>query len=136
MEVRYVLKWIIQIVFILIGGTLGLLFLPNLYDFINLSEIPLLQNAYVSVLIGAVLLYVAALFLTDYVIHFIKWMEERLLKAPIGDLLFGTLGLVIGLIVAFFLGSAINNIAISGIGSVVPVLLSIVLRIFRIPGWI
>jgi uncharacterized protein YacL len=56
MEVRYVLKWIIQIVFILIGGTLGLLFLPNLYDFINLSEIPLLQNAYVSVLIGAVLL--------------------------------------------------------------------------------
>ncbi len=79
MEVRYVLKWIIQIVFILIGGTLGLLFLPNLYDFINLSEIPLLQNAYVSVLIGAVLLYVVALFLTDYVIHFIKWMEERLL---------------------------------------------------------
>ena len=127
MEVRYVLKWIIQIVFILIGGTLGLLFLPNLYDFINLSEIPLLQNAYVSVLIGAVLLYVVALFLTDYVINFIKWMEERLLKAPIGDLLFGTLGLVIGLIVAFFLGSAINNIAISGIGSVVPVLLSIVL---------
>lgn len=127
MEVRYVLKWIIQIVFILIGGTLGLLFLPNLYDFINLSEIPLLQNAYVSVLIGAVLLYVVALFLTDYVIHFIKWMEERLLKAPIGDLLFGTLGLVIGLIIAFFLGSAINNIAISGIGSIVPVLLSIVL---------
>ena len=58
------------------------------------------------------------------------------LKAPIGDLLFGTLGLVIGLIVAFFLGSAINNIAISGIGSIVPVLLSIVLRIFRIPSWV
>ena len=50
--------------------------------------------------------------LTDYLIKFIKWMEERLLKAPIGDLLFGTLGLVIGLIVAFFLGSALNNIAI------------------------
>jgi uncharacterized protein YacL len=60
-------------------------------------------------------------------VNFIKWMEERLLKAPIGDLLFGTLGLVIGLIIAFFLGSAINNIAISGIGSIVPVLLSIVL---------
>ncbi|WP_144512626.1 PIN/TRAM domain-containing protein [Bacillus sp. FJAT-22090] len=121
------LKWIIQIAFVLIGGTLGLLFLPHLYEFINLSENPWIHNPYVSVLIGAILLYVAALFLTDYLINFIKWMEERLLKAPIGDLLFGTLGLVIGLVVAFLLGSAINNIAFLGIDSIVPVLLSIVL---------
>lgn len=124
---EYLLKWIIQIAFVLIGGTLGLLFLPHLYEFINLSDSPWIHNPYISVIIGAVLLYVAALFLTDYLINFIKWMEERLLKAPIGDLLFGTLGLVIGLVVAFLLGSAINNIAIPGIDSVVPVLLSIVL---------
>ncbi|SES40118.1 Uncharacterized conserved protein YacL, contains PIN and TRAM domains [Psychrobacillus sp. OK032] len=121
------MKWIIQIAFVLIGGTLGLILLPHLYEFINLSNNPWIHNPYVSVLIGAVLLYVVALFLTDYLINFIKWMEERLLRAPIGDLLFGTLGLVIGLIVAFLLGSAINNIAIPGIDSVVPVLLSIVL---------
>ncbi|MEI4771064.1 PIN/TRAM domain-containing protein [Psychrobacillus sp. FJAT-51614] len=121
------LKWIIQIAFILIGGTLGLIFLPHLYELINLSNIPWIHNPYVSVIIGAIILYIAALFLTDYLINFIRWMEERLLRAPIGDLLFGTLGLVIGLIVAFLLGTAINNIAIPGIGSVVPVLLSIVL---------
>lgn len=121
------LKWIIQIAFVLIGGTLGLILLPHLYEFINLSDNPWIHNPYVSILIGAVLLYVMALFLTDYLINFIKWMEERLLRAPIGDLLFGTLGLVIGLIVAFLLGTAINNIAIPGIDSVVPVLLSIVL---------
>lgn len=127
MEVAYLLKWIIQIAFVLIGGTLGLLFLPHLYELFNLSENPWIHNPYVSVLVGAILLYVAALFMTDYLVNFIKWMEERLLKAPIGDLLFGTLGLVIGLIVAFFLGSALNNIAILGIGSIVPILLSIVL---------
>lgn len=121
------MKWIIQIAFVLIGGTLGLLFLPALYEFINLSEIPWMNNPYVSVVIGAILLYVAALFLTDYLMNFIKWMEERLLKAPIGDLLFGTLGLVIGLIVAFLLGSAVNSIEIPVVRSVIPVLLSIIL---------
>lgn len=127
MEVGCLLKWLIQIAFILIGGTLGLIFLPHLYKLINLSENPWIHNPYVSVIIGAIILYIAALFLTDYLINFIRWMEERLLKAPIGDLLFGTLGLVIGLIVAFLLGTAVNNIAILGIDSIVPVLLSIVL---------
>jgi uncharacterized protein YacL len=127
MEVECLLKWIIQIAFILIGGTLGLIFLPHLYEFFNLSDNPWIQNPYVSVIIGAIILYIAAFFLTDYLINFIRWMEERLLKAPIGDLLFGTIGLVIGLIVAFLLGTAINYIVIPGIGSVVPVLLSIVL---------
>jgi uncharacterized protein YacL len=127
MEVESLLKWIIQIAFVLIGGTLGLIFLPHLYEFINLSNNPWIQNPYVSVIIGAILLYIAALFLTDYLINFIRWMEERLLKAPMGDLLFGTLGLVIGLIVAFLLGTAINNITFLGIDSVVPILLSIVL---------
>lgn len=121
------MKWIIQIAFILIGGTLGLLLLPHLYELINLSENPWIHNPYISVLIGAIVLYIAALLLTDYLIEFIRWMEERLLKAPIGDLLFGTLGLVIGLMVAFLGGTAINNIAILGIDSVVPILLSIVL---------
>lgn len=124
---EYLMKWIIQIAFVLIGGTLGLLLLPHLYEFINLSEIPWIHNPYVSVLIGAVALYVAALFLTDYLVNFIKWMEERLLRAPIGDLLFGTLGLVIGLIVAFLLGSAVNSIEIPIVQSVIPALLSIVL---------
>ncbi|WP_313892862.1 PIN/TRAM domain-containing protein [Psychrobacillus sp.] len=121
------LKWTIQIAFVLIGGTLGFLFLPHLYKLINLSDNPWIHNTYVSVIIGAILLYIVALFLTDYLIDFIKWMEERLLKAPIGDLLFGTLGLVVGLIVAFLLGTAVSSMAIPGVESVVPVLLSIVL---------
>ena len=62
MEVACLLKWIIQIAFVLIGGTLGLLFLPHLYELFNLSNNPWIHNPYVSVLIGAILLYVAALF--------------------------------------------------------------------------
>jgi len=122
-----VLKWIIRIAFILIGGTLGLLLLPQLYELINLSSNPWLNNPYVSVLVGAVLLFVLSLLMTDYLIEFLSWMEERLLNAPIGDLLFGTLGLIVGLSVAFLLGFSVDAIELPVINSVLPVLLTIIL---------
>lgn len=121
------LKWVIRITFILIGGTLGLLLLPQLYELINLSSNPWLNNPYVSVLIGAVLLFVLAMLMTDYLIEFLKWMEDRLLKAPIGDLMFGTLGLIIGLSVAFLLSFAVDSIQLPVINSILPVLLTIIL---------
>ncbi len=126
-EVGLLLKWIIHITFILIGGTLGLLLLPQLYELINLSSNPWFASPYVSVLIGSIILYVIALLLTDHLIEFMKWMEERLLKAPIADLLFGTLGLIIGLSVAFLLNFAVDAIELPFISSVLPVLLTIVL---------
>jgi uncharacterized protein YacL len=75
-----VLKWIIRITFILIGGTLGLLLLPQLYELINLSRNPWLNSPYVSVTIGAILLYVMALLLTDYLIEFLKLLVILTLK--------------------------------------------------------
>ena len=121
------LKWIIRITFILIGGTLGLLLLPQLYQLINLSSNLWLNNPYVSVLLGAIILFVLALFTTDYLINFMKWMEDRLLKAPIGDLLFGTLGLIVGLSVAFLLNFAVDAMQLPFISAVLPVLLTIIL---------
>ena len=102
-------------IFILMVEHWGYYFYRIYLNFLIYSEIPWINNPYVSVFIGAMLLYVASIFLTDHVINFIKWMEERLLKAPIVDLLFGTLGLIVGLSVAFFLGSVwLSNIANSG----------------------
>lgn len=121
------LKWVIRITFILIGGTLGLLLLPQLYELINLSSNPWLNNPYVSVLIGAVILFALAMLMTDYLIEFLKWMEDRLLNAPIGDLMFGTLGLIIGLSVAFLLSFAVDSIQLPVINSILPVLLTIIL---------
>jgi len=121
------LKRIIQIVFLLIGGTLGLVLLPPLYKILHLSNNPWINNPYVSVLIGAIILFVVSFFIADYFVQFIRWLEEKLLKEPSGDLLFGTLGLIIGLIVAYLIGFALNSIRIPIITTVLPILLSIVL---------
>ncbi|MGG0657161.1 PIN/TRAM domain-containing protein [Rummeliibacillus pycnus] len=121
------LKRVIQFAFLFIGGTLGLFILPPLYELIHLSSNPWLNNPYTSVAIGALILFGFSFLLSDYFVKFIKWMEEKLLKAPVGDLLFGTLGLIIGLIVAYLIGFAIDSIKIPIVTTILPILLSIVL---------
>ncbi|CAM5196998.1 putative protein YacL OS=Ureibacillus acetophenoni OX=614649 GN=SAMN05877842_105100 PE=4 SV=1 [Ureibacillus acetophenoni] len=121
------LKRIIQFAFLFIGGALGFVFLPPLYEFINLSSNPWLNNPYVSVAIGALLLFVLSFALSDYCVKLIQWLEEVLFKIPAVDLLFGTLGLIVGLIVAYLIGFAIERIQIPIINDILPILLSVIL---------
>ncbi|WP_341300961.1 PIN/TRAM domain-containing protein [Lysinibacillus sp. FSL H8-0500] len=121
------MKKFVQIAFLLIGGALGLVFLPPLYELLHLSSNPWLDNPYVSVALGALLLFTLSFAFSDYFVKLISWMEEVLFKIPVGDLLFGTLGLIIGLIVAYFLGFAIGSVQILGITEIVPIILSFVL---------
>jgi len=121
------MKKFVQIAFLLIGGALGLVFLPPLYELLHLSSNPWLDNPYVSVALGALLLFTLSFAFSDYFVRFISWMEEVLFKVPVGDLLFGTLGLIIGLIVAYFLGFAIDSIDLPFITKVIPIILSFVL---------
>lgn len=121
------LKRIIQIAFLFIGGALGFVFLPPLYEIINLSSNPWINNPYTSVALGALLLFLLSFSLSDYCVKFINWMEEVLFKLPAADLFFGTLGLIVGLIVAYFIGFAIERINIPIITEFVPIILSIIL---------
>ena len=120
------LKRVIQIAFLFIGGALGLIFLPPLYELINLSSNPWINNPYISVAFGASLLFVLSFVLSDYFVKLITWMEDVLFKVPVGDLLFGTLGLIIGLSVASLLGLAVKSIELPIITEIVPVILAIV----------
>ena len=114
------LKRVVQLSFLFIGGTLGVLFLPQLFTLFSFTSTPLINNPYVSAILGAIIFYLLNIFLTSPVVNFIKWMEDRLLKAPIFDLLFGTIGLIVGLSVAFLISFWLGNIEIPVISSVLP----------------
>lgn len=121
------LKKVVQVLILLVGGTLGVLFLPHLFTLFSFSQSPWINNPYVSAILGAAILYFLRLFLTEPIVNFIKWMEERLLKAPVFDLIFGTIGLVVGLSVAFLVSFGVSGIQIPIITSILPILLSIIL---------
>ncbi|HEX5564422.1 MAG TPA: PIN/TRAM domain-containing protein [Sporosarcina sp.] len=121
------LKRVVQVLFLLIGGTLGVLFLPYLFKLFQFTSNPYVDNPYVTAIIGAALFSLLSLLLTDPIVNFIRWMEDRLLKAPILDLIFGTVGLVIGLSVAFLASFGLSSIQIPVVSAVLPVVLSVIL---------
>ena len=121
------LKRVIQVAFLFVGGALGLIFLPILYEVIGFANNEWINNVYVSLLVGAIVFLVLSFFLVDYCIRFIRWLEDVLFKIPAADLLVGTVGLIIGLIVAYLMGFAIERAQLPIITTVVPFVLSIVL---------
>lgn len=121
------LKRIIQVLFLLVGATVGILFLPYGFELIPILDNPWVNNAIVSALIGALIFLLLSLLFADAIIRFMKWMEERLLHAPTPDLLFGTVGLIIGLIVAFLFGFALSTIDIPLVATAAPIILSVIL---------
>ncbi|MBM7580742.1 PIN/TRAM domain-containing protein [Jeotgalibacillus terrae] len=121
------LKRIIQVCFLIVGGTLGVFLLPELVLIPFNLDYALLNNPYVTAILGAIIFYAATFWAIKYVVNFITWAEDSLVKAPVTDILFGALGLIIGLITAFLLGVAVNDIEIPIVNTVVPILLTLIL---------
>ena len=124
---RGMLKRIVQVCFLLLGGTLGIFFIPVLLNVLNLADITLINNPYISAILGAIIFYFLTFWAIDFVVHFVKWVEDSLIKLPIAELIFGTLGLISGLIVAYLAGLPIAKTQIPIVGEILPFLLTIFL---------
>lgn len=121
------LKRFVQLFFLLIGGTLGWLYVPYLASLLNIGPFPEIVLNYSGAVIGAIILFLLTFWLTDYIVHSIRWVEDSLIKLPITDLLFGTLGLVVGLIVAYLINGSLSEMQLPVIGSVMPIFISILI---------
>ncbi|KIL72113.1 PIN/TRAM domain-containing protein [Bacillus badius] len=121
------LKRLVQAGFIILGGTLGIILIPDLLKLIHLDHLTLINNPYVAAILGAIIFYVLTFWVVDYIIDFVKWMEDRIVTAPLTDILSGSLGLILGLIVAFLAGNTLNSIEIPIVNTVAPIFLTILL---------
>ncbi|MBN6889639.1 uncharacterized protein YacL [Cytobacillus horneckiae] len=119
------LKRIVQACFLIIGITLGIFLIPELLILIRLEDIPLINNPYVSAILGAIIFYLITFWAVDHVVNFIKWTEESIVKVPITDIIFGSLGLIFGLVVAFLIGYALNTIEFPIFNTVAPIVLTL-----------
>ena len=125
------LKRIVQLFFVLIGGTLGFIFIPDLIHLLNIGDLPAwLVNSYAGTVYGAIIFYLATFWIADYIVGLMRVLEEAIVKAPVTDVLFGTLGLVFGLIVAFLIGIPLNTIPIPVVSSVLPIFITFFLGYF------
>ncbi|MBS4193388.1 PIN/TRAM domain-containing protein [Bacillus sp. FJAT-49705] len=119
------LKRIVQACFLIIGITLGIFLIPYLFALVSLESISIINNPYMAAIIGAIIFYLISFWAVDYVVNFIKWVEESLVKAPITDIIFGSVGLVFGLLIAFLIGYALNAIEVPVLNTVAPIVLTL-----------
>jgi len=119
------LKRIVQACFIIIGVTLGIFLIPDLLRLISMDDVKLLNNPYMSALLGAIIFYLISFWAVDHVVNFVKWVEESLVKIPITDIIFGSVGLAFGLIIAFLVGYALNAIEVPILNTVAPIVLTL-----------
>ncbi|WP_294739714.1 PIN/TRAM domain-containing protein [uncultured Exiguobacterium sp.] len=122
------MKIVIRVFFALLGLALGILLLPQFFQLIETAtntKFPAwLMSEYVTGTIGALIFLLIGLFITDSVIRLLRFLEERLVKAPVADLFFGTLGLLIGLILAFLVSTLIDLVGIPFLSNVLTIIVT------------
>lgn len=121
------LKKVIIALFIILGGTIGFLYIPIIFRLFNLTEPSWLLSPYIGTVIGAIIFFLISYWLVDYVINFLKWVEDALIKLPAVDLLFGSIGLIVGLVIAYFINMPLQDINIEIISQVLPLIITILL---------
>ncbi|HZH58725.1 MAG TPA: PIN/TRAM domain-containing protein, partial [Metabacillus sp.] len=121
------IKRIIQLLFLSVGGMLGILFIPQLLELMNMQDIPFINTPYTLAVLGAIVFFIATFWLVDYVVNWIKVLEEAVVKAPVTDVLFGSLGLIFGLIVAFLIVIPLKDIQYQVFNTIIPIFLTLLL---------
>lgn len=121
------LKRMIQIFFTLLGGVFGYQFIPPLFEvldpWLNIGAVS--YQAYIGAVVGGLIFLAISFWLTDHLVRGFRFAVDRLAKLPVGDLLFGTLGLIIGLIVAFLLYLPLQRIP--WVSTFLPIFISLLL---------
>ncbi|MBB6451430.1 uncharacterized protein YacL [Geomicrobium halophilum] len=121
------LKRMVQVFFVVVGGALGFIFISELISSLDHVELPAwLLNEYVGGGIGALLFFILSMWVADPIVKALGVIEEAIIKAPITNVLFGTLGLMFGLMVAFLIGLPLGEVQIPVISQVVPIFMTVI----------
>jgi uncharacterized protein YacL len=117
---EFMLKRIIQILFAILGGGLGYQWGDSFFRFIEFGDIP--GTAYIGAVLGALLFFIGTSWVAEYLVLMLKRSEDYLIKIPVTDLIFGAMGLIVGLIVAFLLIPSVLTLDV--VGTILPIFIS------------
>ncbi|WP_461225366.1 PIN domain-containing protein [Lacticaseibacillus suihuaensis] len=119
-------KHIISIIFALVGVGLGLGVLPALWDLFNVENVTWLTNPIVDALLGALIFLILAELSAGWILRQLKAVETYLSNQSPSYLLFGSLGTIVGLVLAALISITTSNLP-GPWGTVVSIVLMLVL---------
>ncbi|WP_411954438.1 PIN/TRAM domain-containing protein [Alkalibacillus sp. S2W] len=120
------LKRTIQLFIVVAGGALGYLYSPEVASLVGVDGsswfIP-----FIGLVLGAIILFISTFWLVDYIVNLLKVIEEKLVKAPVADLLFGSLGLIVGLVLAFLVNIYLQGLSNPVLSEILPIFVMVIL---------
>lgn len=120
------LKKVVHFFFAITGGTLGFLYAPQILILLNVTENSWLLSPYLGTLLGIIVFFIISYLFVDYVVGLFKWIEDLLIKIPVVDLFFGSVGLIVGLFVAYLISLPIRDISLKIVSEIVPLFLTVI----------
>ncbi|MFC4025693.1 PIN/TRAM domain-containing protein [Oceanobacillus longus] len=121
------LNKVVHLFFIILGGSVGYLYVPELIRILNFTDSEWVSSPYLGMIIGAIIFFILSYWLADYILDLLRWIEDALIKLPAMDLFFGSVGLIVGLVIAYFINMPLQDINIQVVSQVLPLFIMIVL---------
>lgn len=125
---RKILRGLFTIIGALIGFVIGEVLLnPNYFSALSYFNSKLILKGLFltvsSIIFGFILFFVSP-WITSLIIKAIEYMEKSIQKIPASEILFGTIGAIVGLLIASLIGVQFSHISI--IGTIIAVILSVI----------
>lgn len=123
-------KRIVQLVFTLAGAAIGASYFRLIWLILQVSYGTLVNNVITNAIVGAIIFYLISLLTGNYVLKLFDRFESRLTNQRPISLLFGILGLIIGLVLAVLISIVFFRSNTFFMNTMIPIILMLILGYF------
>ncbi len=120
-------KRFIHLFMVVLGISIGITFIPELWQILDVEPNTFLNNIFTNGLIGAIILFIISTIIISHVLNLIKSAEHFLSEKSATYLLFGSVGTIVGLILGVLISIPMLNSVIPIVNNVLPTFVMIIL---------
>jgi uncharacterized protein YacL len=125
MKMKNIKRKIVQAVFALAGGALGVTYFPPVWRLFKLNSV-LLTNRVTSFILGAIIFWILSIFMAGYVLKMMRRAEKLLSASAPLYLVTGSVGTVLGLVIAILISTLFYRSDIVFINTIIPLILMLI----------
>lgn len=120
----------IRLIFIVIGALLGVIYLPVIWHMMWMHPSELLNNAIVNFILGGLIFYLLSLVFSRKILDTLTKIENYLFSKNPFYILMGTIGLILGLVLAILISTVLFRTSNLITNTIIPALLMITFGYF------
>ncbi|MYV05570.1 MULTISPECIES: PIN/TRAM domain-containing protein [Furfurilactobacillus] len=120
-------RLVIQLLFVIGGVGLGFRFFPILWAVTGLAQNHIINNFLTNAVLGAIILYFLSFLLVGYLEKLVNRLEKYLAKQSPIYILFGSLGIIVGLVFAILISTVFFRTSWFVTNTLIPVVLMLLM---------